>query len=145
MVVVAIIAILVTMARPDQSPKIIKAQVVESLGLVAPYKSAIGQYYQLKGKFPNDNEELGVDEANRIIGNYMVSATIDNGAIHIEFGNKAQQQIQSKILSLRPVFVADAQTPISWVCGDGEVPAGMMSTAPNRSDIEAKFLPLLCR
>lgn len=145
MVVVAIIAILATLARPDQSPKIVKAQISEALALAMPYKAYVSEYYHLKQIFPQDNKALGVDSPDKIRGNYLKAMSIANGAINLHFGNKAHQAIKDKTLTLRPVFVADAETtPISWVCGHNKVPAGMMSSSRNQTDIQAKYLPINC-
>lgn len=145
MVVVAIIAILATIAKPDQSPRMVKAQIAEALALAMPYKSYVSEYYHMKNVFPLDNKALGIDSPEKIRGNYLEAMSIANGAINLHFGNKAHQAIQDKTLTLRPVFVADAETtPISWVCGHGKVPTGMLSSSRNQTDIETKYLPINC-
>lgn len=72
--------------------------------------------------------------------------TVENGAIHLRFGNKAHRQIQGKTLSLRPAVVADAPVvPVSWVCGHASAPDKMTLRGIDRTDVPADVLPLNCK
>ena len=146
MIVLAIIAILALLALPDSSSAIKQAQVQESLKLIERYKSDIATYYQSTETFPLDNDQLGIPEPKKLIGNYVSEIEIEKGAVHLLFGTKAHQQLAEKQLSVRPVFVpSSSQSPISWVCGYDVVPSGMLASGVDKTDIEPIDLPLLCR
>ena len=73
---------------------------------------------------------------------------IEDGAIHITFGNRAIAAINGKTLSLRPAVVSDAPVvPVAWVCGHASAPAPAQMTAEgaDRTDLATNFLPLNCK
>jgi len=71
---------------------------------------------------------------------------VQNGAIHIMFGNRANDIIKSKTLTIRPAVVDDAPiVPVAWVCGNAEVPGKMTVKGENKTDIPASYLPFACR
>jgi len=147
MLVLAIIAILATIAMPSKLGEITQKRVIETLELVEPYKTSITNYYVLHaGNFPEGNEEAGLPEADKIIGNYMRKMEVRDGAMHLHLGQKLPEQLHNKIISLRPVFVKDSpNSPVSWICGNNEVPSGMTASGTNLTDVEAIFLPGRCR
>ena len=147
MVVIAILAILATLAIPSQTGRITQQRMVETLDLVEPYKSSILNYYELNaGNFPINNIEAGLPEADKILGNYLEGMTIENGAMHLHLGQKLPAQLHDKIISIRPVFVAGSpQSPISWICGLNTVPEGMTAACVNHTNLDLLFLPGRCR
>lgn len=145
MVVLAIIAILATMALPSSMGKVTKVHIQESIALVEPYKSRIVMFYKLRDDFPLDNEGAGMPEAEKIKGNYLVSVEQQRGGLHMRFGNKIHSDLQGKILTIRPIIVPESKdTPVSWVCGFDEVPETMLSPSPNYTNIERENLPIEC-
>ena len=71
---------------------------------------------------------------------------VQDGAIHITFGNRANNSIKGKILSLRPAVVSDAPiVPVAWVCGNATAPEKMTVKGVNRTDIPFTYLPFKCR
>lgn len=145
MVVVAIIAILATIALPSSSGRINRAYIQENLNLVSPFTEVIANYYASTGKFPANNSQAGIPKADLITGNYLDSAEIEDGAIHMTLGQKIGANLQGKILTLRPVYVPAAKgTPVSWICGYDAVPDKMLASADDRTNVERENLPLKC-
>ena len=82
----------------------------------------------------------------KIVSNYVSSMTVQDGAIHLTFGNRASGAISGKILSLRPAIVDDAPiVPVAWVCGSAEPPDKMKVTGAKLTSIKDGLLPLECR
>lgn len=147
MVVIAIIAILATLAIPSQTGRITQQRIVETIELIDPYKNNIETYFKFhSGEFPNNNEEAGLPEPNKILGNYLEKMDIKDGVMHLYFGQKMPASLHGKILSLRPVFVKDSpNSPLSWICGFNEIPTGMTAAGINLTDLDRLVLPGRCR
>ncbi len=76
----------------------------------------------------------------------MTRLTVENGALHIQYGNLANRNLAGKTLTLRPAVVEGyPQVPIAWVCGFAAVPGAMGVNSTNATDLPAPFLPLDCR
>jgi type IV pilus assembly protein PilA len=145
MIVVAIMSILATLALPSYQDRVIKAQVGEGLVLAEVVKHAMADYYAKYGKLPKDNANAGLPAAQKIIGNYVSSIAVADGAINITLGNRANKHAVGKVLTLRPAIVADAKVvPIAWVCGFASVPNGMVVVGKNITSLPEYHLPLDC-
>ena len=95
---------------------------------------------------PADNAAAGLPVADKIVGNYVSSVAVQDGAINLTFGNRANSSILGKILTLRPAVVADTPVvPVAWICGNASVPDKMTVKGINRTDVPALYLPLKCR
>ena len=147
MVVIAIMAILAALAIPSQTGAITQRKVLETYELVFPFTENIETYFKLHaGEFPNNNEEAGLPEPEKILGNYLEKMEVREGAMHIYFGQKMPEKLHGKILSIRPVFVEGSpNSPLSWICGMNEVPNGMTAAGINLTDLEPMFLLGRCR
>lgn len=146
LVVLAVVAILATLAVPASGYRTIQKQVVESVELVDVYKLPLEASLRASGKFAPNNKAAGMPDADKIIGNYLQSVTVKSGAMHLTFGRKFPESQHGKVLSIRPVYVEDSlASPVSWICGYDEVPAGMIAAGENRTDLDIKYLPLRCR
>lgn len=146
MVVVAIIGILASVAIPSYSSYTIRAQVAEALMLVDELKPSIRDYYKERGAFPEDNEVAGVPAPQYLLGQYVAGIDVDNGAMHVHFGNKIHSRLTGLTLTIRPVYVTDNPTsPIAWNCGPSPVPGGMSAAGDDLTDVAAQFLPSVCR
>lgn len=146
MVVLAIIAILFTIALPGPNSSLTRAQVIESLALIDDFKKLSEEVYKLTGEFPTDNIKLGIPKAELLVGNFVTKIEVEQGAFQIHFGNKANEPLKDKILTVRPVVVKDsAESPPSWVCGYSKVPDAMRAIGDNKTSIEIKYLPVTCR
>lgn len=146
MAVVAVITILALMAIPSYLDRIVRAQIEASLPLADIAKKPIAAAWAAVQDFPDDNAAALLPAPDKIVNNYVSSLTVQNGAIHLTFGNRANQSIQGKILTLRPAVVEDAPVvPVAWVCGYADVPQKMTVKGGDRTDIPETFLPLDCR
>jgi type IV pilus assembly protein PilA len=146
-IVLAVLAILATLALPSPAGRITQQRVVETLELVEPFKKNVAQYFvSSAGEFPKTNIEAGVPEPKKIIGNWLESMEVRDGAMHLTLGQKLGPGLHGQILSVQPVFVQDSPgSPISWVCGYNKVPEGMIAAGANLTNVEMGNLPLRCR
>lgn len=146
MVVVSVIAILAMLAVPSYLDRIVREQIKDSLPLADIAKQPIAASWSLAQTFPADNAAAGLPVAEKIVANYVSSVTVREGAIHLTFGNRANNAIEGKILSLRPAVVEDAPiVPVAWVCGSAEAPAKMKVSGQNLTNIPDGLLPFECR
>lgn len=146
MVAVAVMAILATLALPSVQVPFVRQQVVDSASLINMAKAGVSGKWSLAQKLPMDNAEAGLPEADKLVGNYVDSVTVEGGAVHVRFGNQANGAIKGKTLSFRPAVVDSAPTvPIAWVCGQAATPDKMSAKGVDRTDVAAKFLPMNCR
>jgi type IV pilus assembly protein PilA len=145
MVAVAIIAILAAMALPSYIFKIIREQIEASIPLIEIAKTPIAASWKSEQIFPVDNNAAGLPSADKIVSNFVQSVTVENGVIHMKFGNRANSAIANKTLSFRPAVIEDAPiVPITWVCGNAEAPGKMTLKGTNRTNIDPQNLPLIC-
>jgi len=146
LVVVAIIAILALMAAPSFQYQIVRDQINTALPLADIAKTPIAASWALAQTLPADNAGAGLPAAEKIVSNHISSVLVQNGAIHITFGNRANGVIKDQTLTIRPAVVEDAPiVPVAWVCGNAEVPGKMTVKGENKTDIPAPYLPLACR
>ena len=146
MVVIAIIGILALIAAPSYLDQMIRKQIVDAVPLADIAKTPIAAAWAAGLALPRDNAGAGLPAADRIVNNFISSVSIQDGAIHIAFGNSANGLIKGKILTLRPAVVEDAPVvPVTWVCGNAAVPGKMTIKGENRTNIPVTYLPLNCR
>ena len=146
MVVVAIIGILASVALPEYSNYINRAKIIEGIELSSPLQKEIAQHRIDKGVFAKDHAALGIAAAEKFIGNYVSRIEVVDGAIHITYGNKVQQQLDGLIVSLRPSVVANNPLlPVSWICGYGQAVSGMTTAGENRTNVPREYLTGECR
>ncbi len=146
MVVIAIIAILAAMAIPSYLFKVIREQIETSLPLTDLAKKPIAASWLATQTFPADNAAAGLPIADKIVNNYVSNVAVEDGAIHITFGNRASSPLKGKILSLRPAVVLDAPiVPVTWVCAGAEAPDKMTIKGVNKTNLEQSQLPLACK
>ena len=82
----------------------------------------------------------------RNAGPEISSLAVQDGAIHITFGNNVNSSIKGKILSIRPAVVDDAPVvPVAWVCGYAKGPDKMTIKGENKTSVSASYLPFNCR
>ena len=146
MVALSVVLILMLMATPSYLDRSIRNQINEALPLADIAKTPITTAWGATRAFPEDNAGAGLPDADKIVNNFVSSIAVENGAIHITFGNKAMQLLKGKILTLRPAVVEDAPVvPVTWVCGLSAAPANMAVKGNNKTDIPVAYLPFKCR
>jgi type IV pilus assembly protein PilA len=146
MVVLAVVAILMMMALPTYQDKFIRDQIAEGLPLADIAKAPVAAAWTLAQSLPADNAAAGLPPAEKIVNNFISAVAVQDGAVHITFGNRANNAIRGKILTLRPAVVEDAAVvPVTWVCGFASPPGNMSPKGANRTDIPPTFLPARCR
>lgn len=146
MVVVAIIGILAMVAIPSSIGRIIKEQVLAAIPLSDAAKEPIAAQWKALKTLPVDNTETGLPTPDKVVSNFINKLEVNNGVIHMTFGNKAHVQLKGKILSIRPAVITESNAvPIAWVCGNAKAPDKMTLIGNNKTDIEDKYLPFACR
>ena len=145
MTVIAVIAILALLAMPTMLDKLVKEQIVEALPLAKIVSAPVDAHWKATGKLPADNAALALPEPSKIVSNLVSSVRLEEGVIHMQFGNQANGNLRGKTLSLRPAVVEDTPlVPIAWVCGLAKEPQNMRAQGTNRTDIDKQYLPLRC-
>ena len=146
MVVVVILGILATITIPSILDRIIKEQIVAAVPLADIAKAPIAFAWAAEKTLLENNEAAGLPSPDKVVSNFVQSVQIENGAIHMTFGNKAHKNIKDKILTLRPAVIEEAQiVPVAWVCGNAAAPNKMTVHGTNRTNIPVEFLPGGCR
>ncbi len=146
LVAVAVLAILVTLALPSFQGPMVRQQIVDSSALINVGKNAVAARWAATQKLPVDNADAVLPEAGKLVGNHVTSITVEGGALQVVFGNQANGAIKGKTLTFRPAVVDDApMVPVAWVCGHAATPDKMSAKGANRTDVDAKYLPLYCR
>lgn len=146
MAVLAIIAILALMTVPSYMDRIVRQQIEAALPLADIAKKPVADSWAQLHAFPFDNAAAGLPAEEKIVSNQVRSLSVQDGAIQITFGNRANKAIFGKILTLRPAVVADAPVvPVAWICGNAQIPENMTIQGVNRTNIPDTFLPLACR
>lgn len=144
--VLAVLAVLAMLAAPSMIDRIIRNQITEALPLADIAKAPVAAAWAASAALPADNTAADLPAAEKIVSTYVRAVAIENGAIHLTFGNSANSLIRDKVLTLRPTVVEDAPiVPVSWVCAQGKVPDKMTAKGQDRTTVPAAYLPLKCR
>jgi type IV pilus assembly protein PilA len=131
MIVVAIIAILAAIAIPAYQDYVIRSQVSEGSVLSDGAKTAISEFYNNKGYFPQANSSAGLADPTQIKGKYVKQVDASNGKIVATFGVEANSKITDKTLTFSAVTGAGS---ITWNC-----------KVADSTKVDSKYLPTACR
>ena len=146
MVVVAVLAILALMALPSYVDALIRNQVAEALPLADIAQKPIGAAWTATQAFPPDNASVGLPPPDKVVSNLVSSMVVQDGAIHMTFGNRAHGRLKGAVLTFRPAVVEDAPVvPVAWVCGFSVGPDKMTIHGENRTSVPPQYLPAKCR
>lgn len=146
LVALSLFGILAAMAVPSYQSKIVREQITAAMPLADTAKGPVSAYRGATGGLPGDNGEAGLPDADKIVSNHIRALTVEDGVIHLTFGNNAHKLLKDKTLSIRPAIVEDAPVvPIAWVCGSAAVPDKMTVQGDNRTDIPEIYLPFGCK
>ena len=134
MIVVAIIGILAAVAIPQYQNYVARAQVAEGLALASGAKTAVAEYYMVNGKWPTSNEVAGLEEKDKIKGQYVDEIyLLITGVIQVSYNtDKTHDNIKGGVMSLKP---NDEGGSISWTC---------FTSQESRDDMK-KWLPSSCK
>ncbi|MFK8015193.1 MAG: pilin [Gammaproteobacteria bacterium] len=129
MIVVAIIGILAAIAIPAYQDYTQRAQVGEAFTLVSGAKTAIAEWAQTAGDYP-DAADIGLDAPDA--GRYSSFVVADGtGVITVTMNaTGVGAQIQEGEITFTPPDLADEPTSFEFECS---------------SDIEDKYLPAACK
>ena len=130
MIVVAIIAILATLALPVYQDYMVRSQVAEALALTQGAKTAVAEQFSNQGAFPAGNTEVGLEMPGSITGRYVQSVTLgnSNGEIAVLFGGNANAVINGQQVLLQATYTEGG---LDWRC-----------SSPG---IDPRYLPTSCR
>lgn len=146
MIVIAIIAIFASMSLPQYGVYQSRTKMSEAIDLGDYARSQVQAYYERSRSFPADNASADLPSPSKLIGNYVESIEVVDGAVHIQVGNKLGGLLSGKILTMRPAVVEGSpSSPISWVCGYDTPVKGMRAKGKNKTNISKEFLPARCR
>jgi len=146
MIVVAIISILATIAVPTYQDRMVQAQIQEALVLAETLQPTLAAFYKTTQTFPANHQAVNLPPPQHLIGNYVKSIAVEQGALHITLGHRSNLHIRDKVLTVRPAVVIDSPaSPISWLCGQAEPVAGMQAVGDNRTTVPDGLLPFACR
>ncbi|MET0718592.1 MAG: pilin [Pseudoxanthomonas sp.] len=144
--VLAIVAILAMIALPSYLDTIVRNQITEALPLADIAQKPVADSWLQLQTFPGDNSAAGLPVPEKVVSNLVSAIAIQDGAIHITFGNRANGLVRGKVLTLRPAVVKDAPVvPVAWICGYALVPGQMTVQGENRTSVPQRYLPLKCR
>jgi type IV pilus assembly protein PilA len=138
MIVVAIIAILAAIAISQYQDYVIRSQVSEGSSLADGVKTAVGEFYNNYGRFPNAtiaNVSLGLAQNVSITGSYVGSVSIGStGIVRAAYSSiaprKANAKIHTTALTFSPITQAGSMV---WTCKRAT------------SALQDKWLPASCR
>jgi type IV pilus assembly protein PilA len=126
MIVIAIVAILVSIAVPAYRNYTVKAKVSECIAGSAPYKTSVSEFKQVMGKYPANMAEAGIyddtsNNASQYCSYYMYNNVRgDNGDFAVEVDMAAIDSGLSGTeiaIVLSPVEAASGA--IDWHCTRG--------------------------
>lgn len=147
MIVVAIIAILTSIALPAYQDSATRAQAAEGLTMMAGAKTGVAEYFIANGVVPVDRSSAGMSaNASDTQGQFVVEVDVDNGEIIAKYGNNANAKIAGKTLVLTPYEQADGS--VAWQCSSdvaGSAPGGTALSGPTAGTLESRFAPAQCR
>lgn len=145
-VVLALVAILSLMALPGYLEGNVRKQIGAALPLADLAKKPVAAAWAAGVALPANNADAGLPAPELIVDNQVSSVALDNGAIHMTFGNNAVRAIRGKVLSLRPAVVESApMVPVAWVCAGARVPDKMTVRGQDRTTVPRAYLPFECR
>lgn len=146
LIVVAVLGVLAALAAPGLYISGVRNEILDSAALIDVAKKQVAAHWAASGDMPANNTEAGLPAPAKMVGNYVKSVTVNDGAIDVEFGNRASSMIADKVLTIRPAVVEDAPiVPVAWVCGAAQVPAKMTVRGQNRTSTPITVLPANCR
>ncbi|MDO6835099.1 pilin [Pseudoalteromonas carrageenovora] len=127
MIVVAIIGILAAVALPQYQNYTARAQAAEAVSLAAGSKTAIAEFYQSNGSYPDANSAPKNTELS-VTGTYASSTVTEDTGVIVVTMNTAD--VSSKLQGKKFTFTPDlTNNAFKWTCTN-DLTAGDESIAP---------------
>lgn len=146
MVVIGVLAILALLTLPSLRARLARQSIAEAAALADTAKAHVAAAWTRDGRMPADNEAAGLPAPDKMVGNVVATVTVEQGAVHLRFSQRAHAPLKGRVLSFRPATVPDAPVvPIAWVCGPAPVPDRMAAQGRDLTDVPDDVLPLNCR
>ena len=146
MVVIAIIAILSMLALPSYYYKMVGDQIGTITPLLTVAQAPVTASWAANQTLPASNAAAGLPSPDKMVGNYVTSVQIVNGAINVTFSKHAMPALAGHVLSYRPAVVTDSPiVPITWICGNASAPPKMTVQGANQTTVDAAYLPRGCK
>lgn len=132
-----ILCVLAAVAIPNFIAYKNKTYTLDPDVLFAAVRGNIEEFYQERGRFPKDNREAGLQEPDNIQSNFVSSLEIENGAVHIIYNNRVDDDLlKGYTVTYRPsIFSSNPAASIVWVCGVRESPKGFLTVGKNRTNL----------
>ena len=147
-IVLVIIAILALMAIPSLYGVTVRQQIKDSMPLFSIGRGGVTSYFAANGEMPGTNEAAGIPEAKKIVGKYVTSVTVKDGAVTITYGNSSHAKLTGKKLIIRPVYSSDPKAksivPIDWVCAGRPIPGEMTAAGTDETNVPVDAIPFKC-
>lgn len=154
MIVIAIIAILASLAVSAFQTYLVRAQVAEGVNMAASAKVPVVDAFNNTGRPPANRVAAGMTATpSDTQGNYVSQVAIVNGRIEITFGNDAHQDISGETMSVTPYTSGTLGAgSFVWRCGAAPVPPGStemsgggVDAAHQAPSFDTRYLPKTCR
>lgn len=145
LVVIAIIGVLSALAIPAYLNYITRSEITDGLALVGSLKTEVAEYWNVNANMPANLAAMSAGLATDTQGEYVDQVDVDLGTLVIRYGNGANGNILTEILTLKPY--TDNNNNISWVCGTKAAPAGLSDPggALAVTTVAAQYLPSTCK
>lgn len=154
MIVVAIIGILAAIAIPAYQDYTQRAQVGEAMTLVSGAKTAIAEFAQTNGTYPDAAELAVLNLANPVIGQYasftvapgtgvITARMADNANLLTDAGGNEQKQVGAAITNETVVF--EPPTAAELAAGNVTVFKFVCEGVDGAGSLPTKFLPSSCK
>ena len=147
--VVTIVGIVIALSRPVQVAEHVR--IVEALDLLLGARVDLHDHLAVTGSWPAADQitlsGLNQDHEEEFMRPHYVASLkpASDGALLVSM-HQAATGGPGRQLSLRPATMSgQVGSPIVWLCGYADAPAGFVAVARNETDIDSSRLPSPCR
>ncbi|KPQ18951.1 pilin [Halomonas sp. HL-93] len=147
MIVVAIIGVLASIAIPQYQNYTARAQVSEAFNLASAYKTTMSEFYSVRGRFPDSNEEAGLPEDSDRSGN---GGEINNDSFVAYIGIWPGEENYDARVVMEMSDNSNSAIAGKWVvmestASEGSLQWSCRTTTGAGNALDEKYLPGSCR